>query len=237
MALATPLAVIAVVSIVYGALAAMAQTDFKKLVAYSSVSHMGYVILGLAILPVLSKEYYTWGLAGAMYQMIAHGISSAGMFFMVGIIYERAHHRDLNRFGGLMNIMPVYAGLSVVIFFAGMGLPGLCGFIGEVFTVLAGFKFGAAYGVIAAFAVVLTAGYILWTVQRVYLGSSTEYAGTKDVNFRELVTAIPLVVLAIALGVYPNILLDWMGPDVETLAEQLTRYGDHIAKAVQTAGL
>lgn len=236
-ALATPLAVIAVVSIVYGALAAMAQTDFKKLVAYSSVSHMGYVILGLAVMPVLSKEYYTWGIAGAMYQMIAHGVSSAGMFFLVGVIYERAHHRDLNRFGGLMNIMPIYGGLSIVIFFAGMGLPGLCGFIGEIFTVLAGFKLHPAFGIIAAFAVVLTAGYILWTVQRVFLGSSTEYAGTKDMNFRELVTAIPLVLLAILLGVYPNSLLDWMGPDVEFLADQLTRYGTEIAKTIQTAGL
>lgn len=234
MALATPLAVIAVVSIVYGGLAAMAQTDFKKLVAYSSVSHMGYVILGLAVLPVLDKVYYSWGLSGAMFQMIAHGISSAGMFFLVGVIYERAHHRDLNRFGGLMNIMPLYGGISVVIFFAGMGLPGLCGFIGEIFTVLAGFKFSPTLGIIAAFAVVITAGYILWTVQRVFYGSSTEYAGTKEITFRELVTVIPLVLLAVLLGVYPNSLLDWMGPDVEYLAGQLTQYGTEISKTIAT---
>lgn len=237
MAMAMPVAIIAVVSIVYGALAAMAQTDFKKLVAYSSVSHMGYVILGLAVLPVLSREYYTWGLAGSMYQMIAHGVSSAGMFFLVGVIYERAHHRDLNRFGGLMNIMPLYGGLSIVIFFAAMGLPGLCGFIGEVFTVLAGFKYSPALGIISAFAVVLTAGYILWTVQRVYLGSSKEYQGTAEINFRELVTVIPLVLFAILLGIYPNSLLDWMGPDVEYLAGQLTRYGEEVTKAITTAGL
>lgn len=222
--LAFTVATIGVVSIIYGALAAMAQTDFKKLVAYSSVSHMGYVTLGIAVLPVLSAEYYTWGLTGAMFQMIAHGISSAGMFFLVGVIYERAHHRDLNRFGGLMNIMPLYGGIATVIFFAGMGLPGLCGFIGEIFTVLAGYKYSKAMGIIAALGVILTAGYILWTVQRVFLGTNTEYEGTKEITRRELIAAVPLVFLAILLGVYPDALLSWMGPDVEALAQQLTNY-------------
>jgi NADH-quinone oxidoreductase subunit M len=230
--LAMPVAVIGVVSIIYGALAAMAQTDFKRLVAYSSVSHMGYVTLGIAVLPVLSAEYYAWGMAGAMFQMIAHGVSSAGMFFLVGVIYDRAHHRDLNRFGGLMNIMPIYGGVATVIFFAGMGLPGLCGFIGEVFTVLAGFKYNAAMGIIAAAGVVLTAGYILWTVQRVFLGSSQEYEGTPEINLRELITIAPLVIFAVLLGVYPNSLLGWMGPDVEHLVRQLTEFGRSLSGTV-----
>lgn len=231
--MALGVALIGVISIVYGALAAMAQTDFKRLVAYSSVSHMGYVTLGIAVLPVVYMEsdpekavaYYTWGVAGAMFQMIAHGISSSGMFFLVGVIYERAHHRDLNRFGGLMNIMPIYGGIATVIFFAGMGLPGLCGFIGEVFTVLAAFKYRPAIGIIAAAGVVLTAGYILWTVQRVFLGSSTQYEGTPDIKWwPELCAAIPLVVLAILLGVYPDSLLAWMGPDIEQLARDLANF-------------
>ena len=236
--LAMPVAIIGVVSIIYGALAAMAQTDFKKLVAYSSVSHMGYVTLGIAVLPVLDPYYYNWGMAGAMFQMIAHGISSAGMFFLVGVIYERAHHRDLNRFGGLMNIMPVYGGVSVVIFFAGLGLPGLCGFIGEIFTVLAAFKFQPAIGVIAALGVVLTAGYILWTIQRVFLGGSTQYEGTKEITRWELLTVTPLILLALGLGVYPNLLLSWMGPDVETLVQQLTNFGSaEFGQTISTAGL
>lgn len=221
-ALAFPVAMIAVVSIVYGAFAAMAQTDFKKLVAYSSVSHMGYVTLGIAVLPVLDPINYAWGLNGAMFQMLAHGVSSAGMFFMVGVIYERAHHRDLNRFGGIMNIMPVYSGLAAVIFFAGMGLPGLCGFIGEFFTVMAGFKYNPTMGICAAFAVVLTAAYILWTLQRVYLGVNPAYEGFPDITAREFIIAAPLVFLAIALGVFPSSVLDWMGPDVEVLANHLT---------------
>lgn len=231
--LAFPVAIIGVVSIIYGAFAAMAQTDFKKLVAYSSVSHMGYVTLGIAVLPVLKPEYYAWGVAGAMYQMIAHGVSSAGMFFLVGVIYERAHHRDLNKFGGLMNIMPVYGGLSIVIFFAGMGLPGLCGFIGEFFTVLAGFAYGPAFGIIAAFGVILTAGYILWTVQRVFYGSSTAYQGTPDITGWEVATVFPLIVLAIVFGIYPNALLNWMGPDVEILVRDLTEYSKSLSDAAK----
>src|SRR5262249_35555567 len=118
-----------IINIVYGAFAAMAQTDFKKLVAYSSISHMGYVLIGLGVWTTMDRAmYWNWGMTGAVYQMLAHGITSAGMFFMVGVIYDRVHHRDLNNFGGINNYMPVYSGLSAVIFFGAMGLPGLCGF-------------------------------------------------------------------------------------------------------------
>jgi NADH-quinone oxidoreductase subunit M len=232
---------IAVFSIIYGAFAAMYQTDFKKLVAYSSVSHMGYVTLGLAVVPVLNRDYYAWGVTGALFQMIAHGVSSAGMFLMVGVIYERAHHRDLNRFGGLMNIMPHYGGLAIVIFFAGMGLPGLCGFWGEVWTVLAGFKYNHALGIISALAVILTAGYILWAVQRVFFGVNESYAGTPDITFRERLAAIPLVVLAILLGVYPQIMLQWTQADVMAFVDSMTDYSVRqfgtAARAVADAGV
>ena len=136
-------AALGVFSILYGALVAMAQTDFKKLVAYSSVSHMGYVTLGMAVMGIfaadgsrLDPRYYAYGVNGAMYMMLAHGITSVGMFFLVGVIYDRAHTRDLNKLGGLANIMPLYGAMSYIIFFGSMGLPGLCGFVAEVFVVL-----------------------------------------------------------------------------------------------------
>ncbi|MBU0717773.1 MAG: NADH-quinone oxidoreductase subunit M, partial [Planctomycetes bacterium] len=197
------LAVIGVVSIIYGALCAMAQTDFKKLVAYSSVSHMGYVLLGIA---VMTKA----GFQGAMFQMIAHGISSPMCFFLVGVIYDRAHHREINRFGGLWLTMPKYGTMATIGFFASLGLPGLCGFIGEVWVLLgtfqAGEKFAWAYpmAIIAAFGVVLTAGYVLWLIRRVYLGKEREeYAGFPDATPRETFILVPMAVLAIAMGLFP----------------------------------
>ncbi len=198
------LSTVGVVSIIYGALCAMAQTDFKKLVAYSSVSHMGYVLLGIAVMT-------SNGFRGAMFQMIAHGISSPMCFFLVGVIYDRAHHREINRFGGLWLTMPRYSSMATLGFFASLGLPGLCGFIGEVYVILgtfqAGTKFAWAYtmAIIAAFGVVLTAGYILWVIQRVYLGKvREEYKAFPEASFREMFVLVPLGVLAILLGVLPS---------------------------------
>ena len=209
-------AALGVFSILYGALVAMAQTDFKKLVAYSSVSHMGYVTLGLAAMNLsTSPQYYAYGVNGAMFMMLAHGITSAGMFFLVGVIYDRAHTRDLNKLGGLNNIMPLYGAISYVIFFGSMGLPGLCGFVAEFFVVVAAFNYSKLLAVLAATAVVLTAGYILWTLQRVFLGRSETWKGLPDMDLREIVVAVPLVVLTIAMGVFPNTLvLSWVSPSV-----------------------
>ncbi|MEX0613557.1 MAG: proton-conducting transporter membrane subunit, partial [Pirellulales bacterium] len=215
-----------------GAFAAMAQTDFKRLVAYSSVSHMGYVVLGLGVWSAAAgtnynPDYWKMGMNGAMYQMIAHGISSAGMFFLVGVIYDRVHHRDLNQFGGLFNKMPVYSGLSIGIFFAALGLPGLCGFIGEVFVVLSVWNYSTGMAVISASVVILTAGYILWAIQRVYLGP--EYKGPHPealtpMTFREFSIAAPLLALAILFGVYPQALLDYMQPSVDKTVVELTEW-------------
>jgi len=197
------LALIGIVSIVYGALCAMAQTDFKKLVAYSSVSHMGYVLLGIAVLTPA-------GFQGAMFQMLAHGVSSPMCFFLVGVIYDRAHHREINRFGGLWLTMPRYGTMATIGFFASLGLPGLCGFIGEVWVLLgtfdAGDRFSWAYpmAIIAASAVILTAGYILWLIRRVYLGKEKdEYAGFPDAEPRETFILVPFAVLCIAMGIFP----------------------------------
>jgi NADH-quinone oxidoreductase subunit M len=220
---------IGVFSMVYGGFAALAQTDFKRMVAYSSVSHMGYVVLGLGVWSAAAGTgydpyYWQMGMNGAMFQMIAHGISSAGMFFMVGVIYDRVHHRNLNEFGGLFAKMPVYSGLAVGILFAGLGLPGLCGFIGEVLVVLSVWKFDIALAVISAAVVILTAGYILWAIQRVYLGA--EYKGPHGealtpMTVREFSIAAPLLAFAILFGVYPRALLDYMQPSIDQTVVEL----------------
>jgi NADH-quinone oxidoreductase subunit M len=219
-------ALFGIINIVYGAFAAMAQTDFKKLVAYSSISHMGYVILGIAVWGTgpQGSELWKWGMNGAMFQMLAHGISSAGMFFLVGVIYDRAHHRNLDNFRGLFEPMPLYGGISAIIFFAAMGLPGLCGFIGEVYVVLATWQFSKVFAVLAALTVVITAAYILWTLQRVFLGTNPAYKGYSDMDLREVVCAMPLVVLCIALGVLPGqLVFSWMEPSVSHLVDQLAQ--------------
>jgi NADH-quinone oxidoreductase subunit M len=210
-------AIVGVVSIIYGALCAMAQTDFKKLVAYSSVSHMGFVTLGAAMMTTAAVN-------GALFMMIAHGVTSAMMFFLVGVVYERAHHRELSRFGGLATRKRIYTGFATVGFFSNLGLPALCGFIGE-FLVLAG-SFDAArsgsilmqgnpdnypwimtLAVIACFGVVLTAGYMLWALQRVFLGpEKPEYKAFPEVDGREVLVLTPLTVMCIALGILPTLM-------------------------------
>lgn len=240
------LVILGVVSIIYGAFAALAQTDFKRLVAYSSVSHMGYVLLGIAVWKLtetgetVGKDYWSMGLNGAMFQMIGHGISSPGMFFLVGVIYDRVHHRDLNQFGGLMGLMPLYGGLAVGIFFAGMGLPGLCGFIGEVFTVISSWNYNPLYAILAASGVILTAGYILWAVQRVYLGP--EYKGPHPeaitpITEREAAIGFVLLALCIVLGVYPELIFSMMRGSTTLLVDQLAATKGLIESAAEMTGL
>ena len=221
-------------SMVYGAFAALAQKDFKRLVAYSSVSHMGYVLLGIGVWSAVAgtdfnSEYWKMGMNGAMFQMIAHGIVSPGMFFMVGVIYDRVHHRNLDQFGGLFAKMPLYSALAIGIFFAGLGLPGLCGFWGEVWVTLATWKFSALLAVIAASVVILTAGYILWMLQRVYLGP--EYKGPHcdhltEMTGREIAIAAPLLALAIAFGIYPSAILKYQEAGINNTVNQLTTWAE-----------
>jgi NADH-quinone oxidoreductase subunit M len=228
-ACATLLATMGVVSILYGAFAALAQTDFKQLVAYSSVSHMGYVLLGMSAWKLGTGQddavfYWQMGLNAAVFQMVAHGVSSAGMFFAVGILYDRVHHRDLNQFGGIARLMPEYTAIATGLFFAGLGLPGLCGFIGEVFAVLSAWHFNPRLAVLAAVGVILTAGYILWTIQRVYFGPA--YRGLHadqlvELNSRERFIGYSLLSLAIVLGVYPRLVFDVSQPTLGVLAAGL----------------
>ncbi|GAB4144910.1 MAG: NADH-quinone oxidoreductase subunit M [Planctomycetaceae bacterium] len=246
-AAAWTLVTIGVISIIYGAFAALAQTDFKRMVAYSSVSHMGYVLIGIAVWKIgetggtEGMNYWQMGMNGAMFQMLAHGVSSAGMFFMVGVIYDRVHHRDLNQFGGLMGLMPLYSALAVGIFFAGLGLPGLCGFIGEVFVVLSAWNFNKLLAIVAASGVILTAGYILWAIQRVYLGS--EYKGPHaeeitPITPREATIGFTLLIFAIILGVYPESMFGIMRNSMELLTTNLDQGYQALEKAVDaTASL
>jgi len=216
------IAIFGLINIIYGALCAMAQTDFKKLVAYSSIGHMGYVLLGFA---AMNRE----AMNGAVFQMFNHGLSSAMLFLLVGVIYDRAHHREIARFGGLGTHMPRYFALAMVGFFASLGLPGLNGFISEVMVLLGAFRANEAIlphaqtiTLCAAVGVVLTAGYILWCVQRVFLGEpKAEYQSFPDANAREVFTLAPLAALCILLGVYPIIALRVFDGTVEALIRQL----------------
>ena len=222
------------INIVYGALCAMAQTDFKSLVAYSSVSHMGFVLLGLA-------AFTPEGIMGSVFQMFSHGVSSAMMFLLVGVLYDRAHHRDLNNFGGIGLQMPYYTGFAIIGFFTSLGLPGLAGFIGEMSVFMGslnaeGFDWTGTslyaplprWVVYAALpGVVLTAGYILWAVQRVYMGEAKkeEYKTYSDLSGREVFALVPLAIMCIALGVWPRVLIDYMNPTLDALREFITTAG------------
>ncbi|HEV7300989.1 MAG TPA: NADH-quinone oxidoreductase subunit M [Tepidisphaeraceae bacterium] len=210
------IAIVGVVSIIYGALCAMGQSDFKRLVAYSSVSHMGFVILGAAVMTPAA-------ISGAIFMMVAHGITSAMMFFVVGVVYDRAHHRELSRMGGLATTMPVYTGFSAVACFANLGLPGLAGFVGEFLVIVGTFAAASdASGLIAggyasrtqlivlavaaSLGIVLSAAYMLWAVQRVFFGPErAEFKGFAEVDRRELSVLTPLAALCVLLGVLPTV--------------------------------
>jgi NADH-quinone oxidoreductase subunit M len=205
-------AVIGLVSILYGGFCAMAQTDFKRMVAYSSVSHMGYVLLGAC-------AFTSFGLNGAAMQMFTHGTSSAMLFLLVGVAYDRAHHREIEGFGGLASVAPVYTGMTTLGFFAALGLPGMSGFVSE-FLVLAGSwnRFPVLTS-LAVIGIVITAAFLLWTLQRVFLGPLNEKykEGFPDVTGREMFTLVPLGFLCVLLGVAPAILLGHMDATIEQL--------------------
>lgn len=209
-------ATIAVISIVYAAFCAMAQKDLKKLVAYSSIGHMGVVMLGMIGLTPL-------GINGAVLQMFNHGTVTAMLFLLVGVIYDRAHHRDVDGFGGLANSMPIYTGIVTVAFFANLGLPGLSSFISEAFSFLGAFSSTTfnlkIYTIISTLGIVLVAGYMLWTLQRMFLGKpNPKYASLPEINGRELFTLVPLAVIVIFLGIYPAPMLDLLEVSLNSLA-------------------
>ena len=210
------LAALGTVNIIYGAVCAMAQTDLKKLVAYSSISHMGYVMLGMA-------AFTPQGINGAVLQMFNHGTVTAMLFLLVGVIYDRAHHREIDGFGGLASIVPLYTGITGFAFFAAMGLPGLSAFISEVLVLLGAWTRFPGLTIVAASAVILTAGYMLWTLQRIYLGKPNEkYLTLAEINGRELFTLIPLAAIVLFLGIYPSPILNLQSPALLRLNDFVT---------------
>ena len=218
--LAPWIAVLAVIGIIYGAMVSYAQKDVKKLVAYSSVSHLGFVMLGLFAINLQ-------GIEGGILQMINHGISTGALFLLVGIIYERRHTRDMDAFGGLWKVMPVYAVLTLIVTLSSMGLPGLNGFVGE-FTILLG-AFGSEvlnspwFAALAAIGVILAAVYLLYMFQKLFLGEvdKDENRTLLDMNLREIVTLVPLLILIFWIGLYPSPFFNLMEASVTKLVESI----------------
>jgi NADH-quinone oxidoreductase subunit M len=207
---------LSIVGIIYGALVSLMQKDMKKLVAYSSVSHLGFCTLGIFAL--------NWtGLAGSVVQQINHGISTGALFLIVGILYERRHTREIAEYGGISNVMPVYATITLIMFMSSMGLPLLNGFVGE-FTILQGaFMAHKAWAIWAVPGVVLAAAYLLWLYQRVFFGKVTNPKNEKllDLNAREIATFVPLVVLAFAIGIYPKPLFQILNQPVNEIVMKI----------------
>jgi NADH-quinone oxidoreductase subunit M len=208
---APALAGFALINIVYGALCAMAQKDLKKLIAYSSISHMGFVLLGMA-------SGTPQGMNGAVLQMFNHGTITAMLFLLVGVIYDRAHHREIEGFGGLLSRMPVYGTFTSLAFFAAIGLPGLSGFISEALVLIGGFHTFQTVTILCASGIVLGAAYMLWTFQRMFLGPLNErYAGLPEIGAREIFTLAPLSLIVIVLGFYPHPVLGMLGTSMNHL--------------------
>ncbi|MDZ7717642.1 MAG: NADH-quinone oxidoreductase subunit M [Balneolaceae bacterium] len=210
------MATLGMISIIYGALCAMAQDDFKKLIAYSSISHMGIVVLGIAALN-------TQGMVGGVLQMFNHGIITAVLFLSVGVLYDRTHTRGLYDFGGIANQMPKYTGIAMIGMFAGLGLPGLNGFVSELFSFLGAFQAYKWITIVSVTGIIFTAGYILWTIQRVFLGERPEkLKDLKDLTPREILAFTPLIILIIFLGIYPAPAIELMNTSLSFLVEFVT---------------
>jgi NADH-quinone oxidoreductase subunit M len=222
---AVPLAVLGMISIVYGGFNALGQSDLKKMIAYSSVSHMGFVLLGIS---ALTAE----GINGAIYQMVSHGVLSAMLFLLAGVVYDRTHDRKIENYRGLIAVMPAYTVLTGIAFFASLGLPGFSGFVGELFTLMGAFQadnLPAWIPALSALGIVLAAAYFLWTYQRMFFGSfwyknDTSQAAAHvltDLTARETGLLVPLAVLTVLLGILPGILFDMTGPTVAAWLEGL----------------
>jgi NADH-quinone oxidoreductase subunit M len=200
---------LAVIGIIYGAAVAMMQSDIKKLVAYSSVSHLGFVMLGLF-------AFNMQGVQGALYQMISHGLSTGALFLLVGMIYDRRHSRAIDDFGGLWKVIPLFSVILLVVMFSSVGLPGLNGFVGEFLILLGAFGVAPFWTAAAATGVILGAVYMLWMYRRVIFGPLKNPANERltDLNARELLLLAPIIVLIVWMGVYPRPFLQRMEPAV-----------------------
>lgn len=205
--------------IVYGALVAMVQPDIKKLVAYSSVSHMGYVVLGLFAMN-------TYGITGGIFQMLNHGVSTGALFLLVGMIYERTHSREIVKYGGLARVMPVFTICFFIVTLSSIAVPGTNGFVGEVLILMGGFMANKGLGAIAVVGVVLGAAYMLWMFKRVFFGKPGELTKESllDLNLREILTLAPLLLLVFWMGIFPNQFLDWSKSSIDHLVKNSQSY-------------
>jgi len=214
-----PIALLGIIAIIYGALVSMAQKDLKKLVAYSSVSHMGYCMLALAAYGSVTA------LTGCMFQMVSHGLITGALFLLVGVLYDRAHTREIAAFGGLANKLPVFTALMTLFAMASLGLPGMSGFVSEFMIFVGSFSTYPILVGIAVLGVVLTAGYILRMIQKVFLGEFdiAKWGGLTEINLREILCVAPLAVMTIFIGVYPKPLTDLMRATLENLIVLMAR--------------
>jgi NADH-quinone oxidoreductase subunit M len=219
--------VLAVIGIIYGALVSLVQPDLKKLVAYSSVSHLGFVMLGIA-------AFTTTGLVGSVYQMLNHGISTGALFFLVGMLYDRRHTRLISEFGGLKAVMPWYAALFLMISLSSIAVPGFNGFVGEFLILIGSWPFSHWMVVVAAVGVILAAGYVLWMVKRVFHGEVTnpKNQGLPDLSAREATVLVPLVALAVFMGVASPLFTHRIEPSADALVRQVKAH----VQAVATGG-
>jgi NADH-quinone oxidoreductase subunit M len=220
---------LSVIAIIYGGVICLAQTDLKRLIAYSSVSHMGFVTLGIFALNIQ-------GLEGGILQMVNHGIVTGALFLSVGIIYDRTHTRQIADYGGVASVMPLYASLFIVFTLASIGLPSTNGFIGEFLIILGGFTANQWAGVLAATGIIIGAGYMLWLYQRVFfMEINPKVAALHDMDAREIITLLPMIVLIFWIGIYPDTFLGFMHKSVEHLIDRVNTGGMHgptIAKTI-----
>ncbi|MDP1808086.1 MAG: NADH-quinone oxidoreductase subunit M [Actinomycetota bacterium] len=212
------IALLGVISIIYGALCAMVQKDLKKLVAYSSVSHMGYIMLGIASMTAI-------GVSGAVLQMFSHGVITGMLFLVVGVIYERSHTREIEKLGGILVSMSLIGGIWVYISLASFGLPSLAGFVGEFLIIIGAFKFSHILAGIAALGIILTAGYLLWTIQRICLGEPKTDEPWADASPRELAYMMPLLALIVVIGFFPGLVLRVIEPTTGALMATVAKTG------------
>lgn len=229
------LAFLGLINVIWGGLCALAQKDLKKLVAYSSVNHMGYSLIGMAAVIAageangLNMKAAQAGLGGAVFQMFNHGTISAMLFILVGVVYERAHHREIEGFGGLASQMPIYTGITALAFFAGLGLPGLSGFISEAMCFIGAFPVFKAIVIASTIGILLNAAYFLWAFQRIFFGELNEkYKDMSDINNLELFTVVPLLIITIFFGIYPAPYLDLISASLDGIINHVVSLATYV---------
>jgi NADH-quinone oxidoreductase subunit M len=228
--LAPLLLVLGTVGIIYGAIVASMQPNLKRLVAYSSVAHLGFVVVGIFALT-------TQGIEGGIFTMISHGLTTGALFLLVGMLYDRRHTFNIGSFGGLWKSVPILGGLFCATAFASIGLPGFSGFIGEFLVLIGTFIIDKPYAVIGATGVILAAVYLLWAYQRVFMGEpNEENRKLPEINLRELACVVPLLALSLFLGLYPKPVLDRIEPTVKALIVHVEQHSDYREPGVSNRG-